>query len=88
MICWRDIAPQVQGSIAREDGRICILKNVTAEPFADVKKKIPLPIPRLAYRMYCGDVLYAREVSLNLYYPAQVQEAPSCPVCIANRGTK
>lgn len=84
-ILWRGIPPQVEGSIAREDGRVCILQSIKEEIFADVKKKIRLPIPRVAYRMCCGDVLYSREVSLNVYYPAQVPDPPSCLKCIAAR---
>lgn len=80
---WSEIAPQIGASVLRVDGRVCLLESRRQENYADKKKKITLPIPRLIFKMKCGETVDAQEVSLNTYYPAQIPDAPTCTACVA-----
>jgi hypothetical protein len=82
---WREIAPQVNGSILRADGRICVLHSAKPKVYADRRKRIILPIPQIVFTLFCRETLPAKQVSLVTYFPAQVTDAPTCLACIAAR---
>lgn len=84
---WSEIAPQIGAAIAREDGRVCVLKDVEESRYLDPKKTVERVTPILVYKLRCGEVLQAREVSLNLYYPASTQDAPTCIGCVTEGTT-